>query len=374
MREQVQTAAGGAQMQRQIAPAGVGRQARQRGVTLLELMISLGMAAAVAASVYSVLLNQNRTYNIREGQARLQQNLRMAADLITRNINLAGYGTKGYAVTSVSLGVAGAMLALRGYNATGASDSFQVVYADPSKLAMTIYNTNQPCTSSSLKFNNPTDASFFKDAAYMVCFDYSNAQAIKSFMLKVTSIDSNSGVVGIVSPTDNSEFYGSAGECPSTQNYPLDLQCGAANILTFYVDKNNTDGIGPGSATHPTLMMSTSVSAFSHVTGASAQSSDVAIADNIEDLQLEVCNVTLSESCDAAGWGTFDPSYNTAAAVVKLRQVRVNLWARSDRPDALGSKHAIVANPLTGLTDGYYRERLQATALLRNIRLLQFYN
>lgn len=346
----------------------------QAGVTLLELIISLSMAVAVAASVYAVVTNQNRNYNIREGQARLQQNLRMAADLITRNINLAGYGTKGYAVTSVSLGVTGAMLALRGYNATNAPDSFQVVYADPSKLAMTAYNTNQPCTSSSLKFNNTSDGAFFKDASYMLCFDYSNAQKLKSFMLKVSSVDTTNGVVGIVAPTDNSEFYGSTGECPSTENYPLDLQCGAANILTFYIDRSNTDGVGPGSATHPTLMMSTSISAFSHVTGVSPQTSDVAVADNIEDLQLEVCNAALSTTCDSSGWGAFDATYNTVAAVVNLRQVRVNLWARSDRADALGSKHAIVANPLTGSTDGYYRERLQMTALLRNIRLLQFYN
>lgn len=350
-------------------------RARQRGMTLLELVIALAASLAVGASVFALMVNQRRVYEQQENLSQLQQSLRIAMDFIERNVTLAGYGTRGYSIGSASMGISGSIPALQIYEGgSGAPDALQAFYADPTKLAMTAWSTNQSCITSSLKFQNTSDVLYFKDNSYMVCFDIANMQAVRSFVLKVSSVDSSTGTVSVVPPTDNTAFSSSSGVCPSTENYPLDMQCGAANFVTFYIDRNNGDGIGPGSSTHPVLMMSSSPNALNTSSGVTQSSSDVALTDNMEDLQVQICTTTKSTTCDSAGWTNATSSDNALTGVVNLRQIRVTLWARGDSVNPMASKSASVVNPLSGAADQYQRQRLRATMLLRNLRLLSFYN
>jgi Tfp pilus assembly protein PilW len=344
---------------------------------MLELIIAVAIAIVLSLIIYSVVISQSRAYGIQDQMTLVQQNLRFGMDFISRNLAMAGYGTNGTTLVDTGIDSSGMLLAIRGLDGgSGASDVLQVIYADPTNLAMTAWSTDQACGTTSLSFQNTTDASLFSSASYMICFDYSDSSRMKSFMFKVKTVDTATGVVGIETPTNNTAYYSVSGQCPSTGNLPRDLQCGPAQVLTFYIDRNSADKIGPGSSTHPVLMMSSAVAAFSG-TGVSPTSSDTALADNIEDLQVQVCSTDATDTvtCAAtADWTNWSASLNNATAVDSVRQVKVTLWARSDKKNPEGKNSVSAPNPLTGARDGYFRQMESTTVLVRNLRLLEDYN
>jgi prepilin-type N-terminal cleavage/methylation domain-containing protein len=65
---------------------------REQGVTLIELLIAMVIAALLVAAMYSFFLTQQRTYAVQDNVAEMQQNGRMALLTLVRNIRMAGYG------------------------------------------------------------------------------------------------------------------------------------------------------------------------------------------------------------------------------------------------------------------------------------------
>ena len=63
----------------------------QRGLTLVELMIALGLALLLIAAVGAVFLGNNQTYRAAQDDARIQEVGRYALDLIGRSLRQAGY-------------------------------------------------------------------------------------------------------------------------------------------------------------------------------------------------------------------------------------------------------------------------------------------
>jgi len=346
-----------------------------RGVTLIELIIAMAISMILSAIIYAVVISQSRAYTIQDNMTRMQQSLRISMEFIARNLAMAGYGTPGYTLTDIIDEIPGGLLpAIRGFNGgSGESDVVQVVYVDPTNLVMTAWDSTQECLTTSLIFSNTSDASKFADASDMLCFDYSDTSGMRSYVFTVVSANSSTGVVTITTP-DNTEYYGSSGQCPSDENLPRDLQCGPAMVMTFYIDRVSSDGLGPGTAKHPVLMMSTALTAFQSDVGVLPTASDMAIADNVEDLQLEVCRSTdgTPPACDSADeWDVWLTEDNTATAVTAVRQVKVTMWARGDRSVPEGKTAPSAVNPLTGAADGYQRHRDSTVVLLRNMRLLE---
>lgn len=62
------------------------------GFTLIELMIAMAVGLVVLSAVYAVFTVQNKELNKQEQIAVMQQNARMAMDMMTREIMMAGYG------------------------------------------------------------------------------------------------------------------------------------------------------------------------------------------------------------------------------------------------------------------------------------------
>jgi prepilin peptidase dependent protein B len=67
------------------------RPTHQRGLSLIELMIGITVALFIAAAGGSMLVGQLREHRALALEARLTQDLRTAADLITRDLRRAGY-------------------------------------------------------------------------------------------------------------------------------------------------------------------------------------------------------------------------------------------------------------------------------------------
>ena len=65
---------------------------QNKGFTLIELLIAMFVGLIVLGAIYAVFIAQNKELNKQEQIAVMQQNARMAIDMMTREIMMAGYG------------------------------------------------------------------------------------------------------------------------------------------------------------------------------------------------------------------------------------------------------------------------------------------
>ena len=63
----------------------------QKGFSVLELMVALGLGLLVVAGIVQLFVGNSRTYEIVNAQARLQENARFAFEFISRPARMAGY-------------------------------------------------------------------------------------------------------------------------------------------------------------------------------------------------------------------------------------------------------------------------------------------
>ncbi len=66
-------------------------QADNRGFTLIEVMVAIVISAIATIGAYDIFISQQRTYSAQEQVAAMQQNVRVAMDLMMREIRMAGY-------------------------------------------------------------------------------------------------------------------------------------------------------------------------------------------------------------------------------------------------------------------------------------------
>ena len=78
------------------------RSTEQVGFTLIELMIGMALGLIVVAAAFTVLTTTSKALRANEQVVDTQQNLRMAMELLTRDIKLAGFGNPGVAVGNCS--------------------------------------------------------------------------------------------------------------------------------------------------------------------------------------------------------------------------------------------------------------------------------
>ena len=102
----------------------MARIERQRGVTLVELMIALVISAILVGGTYSIFITQQRTYVIQDQVVGVQQDARAALTIMSRDIRMAGMltGIDGFSVN-------GATEAITPTNSNSSSDQIRVVFA-----------------------------------------------------------------------------------------------------------------------------------------------------------------------------------------------------------------------------------------------------
>ncbi len=64
---------------------------RQRGLTLIEIMVALLIGSFLLAGVLQIFIVNRQTYRVQENLSRIQENGRFAIDYLNRYIRLAGY-------------------------------------------------------------------------------------------------------------------------------------------------------------------------------------------------------------------------------------------------------------------------------------------
>ena len=64
---------------------------RNKGFTIIELLIVLVISSILVAGLYKTFITQQKTYTVQDQVADMQQNVRVAMDIITRHVRMAGY-------------------------------------------------------------------------------------------------------------------------------------------------------------------------------------------------------------------------------------------------------------------------------------------
>ena len=64
---------------------------KERGVTLVELMISLSMFAVIISAMYNMFNFQQKSYSVQDNVAVMQQNVRVGLGYMVKEIRMAGY-------------------------------------------------------------------------------------------------------------------------------------------------------------------------------------------------------------------------------------------------------------------------------------------
>lgn len=70
----------------------------ERGFTLIELMIALVIGAIITAAAFTILTTTSKAVRANEQTVDTQQNVRIAMELLSRDIKLAGFGSPGVAI------------------------------------------------------------------------------------------------------------------------------------------------------------------------------------------------------------------------------------------------------------------------------------
>ncbi len=117
---------------------------KNKGVTLVELLIALVISSILIAAFYRTFIDQQKTYTVQEQVADMQQSVRVGIDQMTREIRMAGYGLRetilaSFGVTDVN-GFTNIFTAGNNANNTGNNDdSITVIIAvEVAKLTGTV--------------------------------------------------------------------------------------------------------------------------------------------------------------------------------------------------------------------------------------------
>lgn len=64
---------------------------KQRGITLIELLVAFVICAVVIAAIYRVFIAQSRAYVVQDQVVEVQQNIRSVMELIVRDLRMTGF-------------------------------------------------------------------------------------------------------------------------------------------------------------------------------------------------------------------------------------------------------------------------------------------
>jgi type IV pilus assembly protein PilW len=338
----------------------------RRGFTMIEMMMAVLVSSIVVAGLFSVFNMQSRQFLYQDLQMEMHQNLRFGTDMVTRSIRMAGYGTGG-SVTgySGSTGDDASLPVLMSWDGSGdnSTDGITVVYGDPS-LRMNTKPQTASCDTDSLEFDLTILDQDDKIAEYsagelLLCSDYANLMGIESYLWVISAVDSSGGTITV---SENSGYTDYESICPTDENLSPSMLCSKAHLITFYVDADD-DGVGPGSAEHPVLMMDLDMGW--------PEADDVPLVDNIEDMQLEYCVDTTGEGVDCSEDSNWGDSI-TAAQGDDVWMVRLSLISRSSRTDPMdvrtSTRPGLANHSGASSEDNYYRQVLVTEVAVRNLR------
>ena len=74
-----------------------------RGFSLAELLVAMVIGLVILGAGYNLIIIQNKTLSSQEQIVEMQQNVRTALDMMTREVRLAGYNPAGAAFSGITV-------------------------------------------------------------------------------------------------------------------------------------------------------------------------------------------------------------------------------------------------------------------------------
>ncbi len=348
----------------------------RRGFTMIEMLTAVAISTVVVAALYGLFTMQSRQFLYQDMQMAMHQNLRFAADIITRSGRMAGYGTGG--ATYGELGYNGAIASgdslpsiIGSDNWLGGTpghDAVTFVYGDPALEMMTAPLTIESAATTTITFpmgrkGYKTLIKNYEVGDLLLCWDYANSGGTISYLWQIsTAGDAVSGQVGVTSLSGGFSDFDAV--LASTDNLPPVMHCSIGHVMTVYIDDTD-DGIGPGSPEHPVLMMDLD---FDFLDG-TPDNDDIPLVDDIENLQFVYCIDESDCTDDTSGW-TDTMSVSDGSSAWMLRFYLTARSSADDVRDIYRTKPIAMANESVSTTsDGYWRQYLQSSVTMRNLRL-----
>jgi len=304
---------------------------KKKGFTLIELLIAMALSGIVISAIYTLYISQNKSYAIQEQIAEMQQNARVAMDMIIRDVRMAGYfGCTGDTITNtlnnsstndyISTGVVGVNNDTSdGNNIKNGTDEIFLKYGDPSEN-IEVTPPYMPTTSAAIHVDDSGSLEDFDIAVISDC-EYTS-------ILQITNVSGGGGTIvhntGVGSPGNATKDLGHKYE---ENSFIMKL-----HNINYYV------------RTDDTLMRSD---------GGSAQP----LAENIEDLQFAYQD-------EDGNW------FDSPPTVEDIRSVRINVLARTDKVDPdFGGSRPEIEDHAAGSTDNYRRRLFTTVVRVRNMGL-----
>ena len=286
---------------------------RERGFSLVEMLISMVIAIIMVAVMYSFFTNQHRTYVVQDNVADMQQNARMALLTVFRNVRMAGYGVP-------------TTCAMAAINNVAGPDG---IFVSDASAIQTL----------------PDSEIFFAELT-------ANANAgDSSITLTTTDIDDNG--------TDDFVNRGALIITDGTNTEGLVIASTVGNTVTFVAPflQNN----------YPADITRVVPAIFYNVAGGNLLQDNQPLAFDIEDLQISYQDANGTWYCNAPG--ASPPTDVPPADIASIRVVEINVLARTKAEDASETRftqpsikdHSVGSSPQTG-----FRRRLLTTRV--NVR------
>lgn len=96
---------------------------KEAGFTLVELLVVMALGTIVMAGLMTTFTTQHKSYLVQDDVAEMQQNLRVAMDLISGDIRSAGYDPTGSADAEIVTASAGRLGFSQDLNGNGTTDT-----------------------------------------------------------------------------------------------------------------------------------------------------------------------------------------------------------------------------------------------------------
>ena len=359
------------------APGWARAVGDERGFTLVELIIAMVVTALLVAMIMVTFTAQNQLYRRQHDIGRTQQNLRLAMEIVTKDVALAGFGSgadgKFYGVLGDG-GDSQALSTVVAHNAwSGARpDAITVNYMDPNREHWGFVDRSEAgsgvadrflCTTTDFYFssNSVTAASNFNGGDeqwdQIVCFANSGNNGLGvGYVWNVSGTgDGGTGYVGVDINTGYTDY---SNLCPDGRSLPEEMVCSRLVQVSYYIDAGNADG--PGTEETPYLMLS-----FDEEF---TDTDNVPIAPGIENIQFNYCE--LLDDCDSNFWsGEQTPPSDFS----HLSRVRVRMAARSERRAENNAPVTIPVqldydNTAYSDQDSFHRRVAHQVVVIRNAR------
>ena len=341
---------------------------------MIELFISVSISTFICVALYGVFTTHSRSLMTQDMRMEMHQNGRFAMEILSRSLRMAGFGSSNGLIYGAmgDGGASNSLPAVISYDADGnnGQDAITVVYMEPGLVMNTDYGSMESCGTSTISFNaqhldNGVKLRMFKNGDLLMCQDYAAIGSVETYLWSITDDAQSSSPFGAIYVDDSiASLTDFSSVCPSGSNLTPVMRCSKGQVITFYIDDDD-DGVGPGSAKHPVLMMDMDMDY--------PDNDDVPLVDNIEDMQFQYCIDAGDDSTNCNMMGLWENEVSTSD-LINLWAIRISLGIRSNKDDFqdsyAGQRPSIANNSAASSTDYYFRSFMSSEVSVRNLRLL----